>query len=163
TQNVALGNGGARNTSIVTWKVLVERTGEFKLKVVSSTGLSQAKTISIAQGNAPAGGKLTLDLQGAFEPGQVFSVLGKVNEPLEKQPLTLRLPAGLDKIAGDDKQTVPAPPAGSKDAQVEWKVRVVQPGKYAIRVSSSTGIAQTKTLTIVQPGRSDGAFQILLT
>jgi predicted secreted protein len=157
-QNVALGG----KTSIVTWKVLVERTGEFKLKVISSTGLSQAKTITIARGEAPTGGKLTLDLQGKFEPGETFNVIGKVTEPIANQTLTLHLPAGLEKTGGADMQTVPAPPAGSKDSIVQWQVRVKEPGKFPVRVSSSTGIAQTKTITIVQPGRSDGAFQIAL-
>jgi hypothetical protein len=163
TQTVVVGNAGGRNTSIVTWKILVERTGEFKLKVLSSTGLTQARTISIERGNAPTGGKLSLDLQGSFEPGQVFSVLGKVNEPVENQKLTLHLPAGLQKVAGEETLPVPAPQGNSKDAVVEWKVRVVQPGKYPVRVSSSTGVAQTKTITIVQPTRAEGAFQILLT
>ncbi len=160
TQSVALGNG---KTSIVTWKVVVERTGEFRLKVNSSTGISQAKTISIARAAAPTGGKLALDLQGAFEPGQVFTVIGKVNEPRADQTLTLHLPAGLQKVSGVETQKVPAPPAGSKDAVVEWKVRVIEPGKYPVRVSSSTGIAQTKTISIVQPTRGEGTFQILLT
>jgi hypothetical protein len=158
TQKVVAGAGG-RNTSVVTWKVLVERTGVFRLKVNSSTGISQAKSIAIAQSAAPTGGKLTLDLQGSFEPGQTFTVFGKVSEPLDGQTLTLHLPAGLQKAEGGDTQRL----SGSKDAVVTWKVKVLEPGKYPVRVSSSTGVAQTKTITIVQPGRAEGAFQILLT
>ena len=163
TQNVASPAAGGRNTSIVTWKVRVERTGEFRLKVSSSTGLSQAKTIVIGRAAAPTGGKLRLDVQGAFEPGQSFTLRAIVNEPLDGQGLTLNVPAGLEKIAGDLLQRVPAPAPGTKDAVVEWKLKVLEPGKYPLRVASSTGIAQTKTVTIVRPGRAEGAFQILLT
>ena len=160
TQPVA---AGGNKTSIVTWKVLVERTGVFRLKVNSSTGISQAKTIAIAQGAAPTGGKLALELQGSFEPGQIFTVNAKVTEPLEGQNLTLHLPVGLQKAEGEDVQRVPMPPAGAKESTVVWKVKVIEPGKYPVRVSSSNGVAQTKTITIVQPGRAEGAFQILLT
>lgn len=161
TQKVPPPNVGA--TSIVSWEARVQKTGVFPVKVRSSTGLTQTKTITIAQGEAPTGGKLSLDLKGAFEPGQVFTVIGKVSEPLANQTLTLYLPAGLEKTAGDMTQPVPAPPPGSKDAQVQWQVRVKDAGKYPVRVASSTGVAQTKTITIVQPGRAEGAFQILLT
>jgi hypothetical protein len=160
TQNVAI---GGNKTSIVTWKVLVERTGEFKLKVSSSTGLTQAKTISIAREEAPTGGKLALDLRGSYEPGEMFTVFGKVTDPLPDQTLTLHLPEGLQKAGGAETQKVPAPPAGLKESVLQWQVRVEKPGKYPVRVSSSTGVAQTKTITIVQPGRAEGAFQILLT
>lgn len=159
TQNVAVIAG---KTSIVTWKVLVERTGEFKLKVNSSTGLSQAKTISIARADAPTGGKLALDLRGSYEPGEMFTVFGKVTDPVPDQMLTLHLPDGLQKVGGAMTQRVPAPPAGLKESVVQWQVKVEKPGKYPVRVSSSTGIAQTKTITIVQPGRAEGAFEILL-
>lgn len=157
TQTVAMAPGG-RNTSVVTWKVLVERTGVFRLKVNSSTGISQAKTIAIAQGAAPTGGKLSVELQGSFEPGQAFTVVGKVTEPVEGQTLTLHLPAGLQKIEGETTQRL-----NGREATASWKVKVLEPGKYPVRVASSTGIAQTKTITIVQPGRAEGAFQILLT
>src|SRR5262249_7116167 len=105
TQNVAAATGG-RNTSIVTWKVLVERTGEFKPKVTSTTGLTQTKTISIARGEAPTGGKLAVDLRGSYEPGEMFTVFGKVTDPLAGQTLTLQLPAGLQRVGGVDTQPV---------------------------------------------------------
>lgn len=161
TQNVAVAGQG--KTSIVTWKVQVERTGEFKLKVASSTGISQTKTISIARGEAPAGGKLAMDMRGSYEPGEMFTVFGTVTDPVADQTLTLHVPDGLTRVGGADTQKVPAPPAGLKEATVQWQVRVDKPGKYPVRVASSTGVAHTKTITIVQPGRAEGAFQILLT
>ncbi len=163
TQPVAIQNAGGRNTSVVTWKILVERTGDHRLKVVSSTGLSQSKTISISGGATSGGGRLAIDLQGSFEPGQTFIVLGKVTDPSEDQTLTLNLPAGLQLSNGSSTQRVPTPPAELKYALVQWSVRVISAGRYPVRVVSSTGVTQTKTITIEQPGRADGAFNIVLT
>lgn len=162
TQAVAIQNAGGRNTSVVTWKILVERTGEHRLKVVSSTGLTQSKTIAISGGATAGGDKLAVDLQGSFQPGQTFTVFGKVTNRSEGQTLSLNLPAGLQLTNGNSTQPVPAPLAGSNDSVVLWNVRVNSAGKHPVRVVSSTGVAQTKTITIEQPGRADGAFSILL-
>ena len=151
------------NTSIVSWEAKVLQTGVFPVKVKSSTGITQTKTVTIARTEAPIGGKLALDLRGSYEPGELFTVFGKVTEPLPDQTLTLHLPESLKRIGGDATRRVPAPPAGLKESVLQWQVRVEKPGKYPVRVSSSTGITQTKTITIVQPGRAEGAFQILLT
>jgi hypothetical protein len=162
TQRVATPTIGT--TSIVSWEAKVLQTGVFPVKVRSSTGITQTKTVTIARGDAPSGGKLSLDLQGAFEPGQIFRVIGNVNEPVAGQTLSLQLPNGLQKVGGATMQNVPAPPAGSRDSQVQWTVRVVEAGKYPVRVTSSTGVVQTKTITIApSAGRTEGAFQILLT
>jgi hypothetical protein len=165
TQNVPPAQKGAgRDTSVVTWKIRVERTGEFKLKVHSSTGLTQAKTITISRNDLMVAktGKLKVDLVGSFDPGQIFHVIGVVGDPVEGQDLTLHLPTqGLQLVEGAEKQKLAFAPE-QKETQVQWKVRVVQPGKYAIRVASSTGIAQTKTITIEQPVALAGNFQMKL-
>ncbi len=151
------------NTSIVSWEAKVLETGVFPVKVKSSTGVTQTKIVTIARSEAPAGGKLALDLRGSYEPGEMFTVFGKVTDPLLDQTLTLHLPESLQRTGGEATQRVPAPPAGLKESVLQWQVRVEKPGKYPVRVSSSTGVTQTKTITIVQPGRAEGAFQILLT
>lgn len=150
----------AGKTSLVTWKALVERVGEHKLRVVSSTGIAQAKTITLTP---TAGGKLALDLQGAIELDKPFLIVAKVTEPNPNQTLTLDLPEGVKKLAGADTQPVPAPTGGAKDALVQWQVAIVKPGEYRLRVASSTGVAQVKKVTIVPPARSAGAFQMLIT
>ncbi len=98
------------DSSIVSWEAKVLETGVFPIKVRSSTGITQTKTVTIARGEAPTGGKLALDLRGSYEPGGVFTVFGKVTDPLPNQTLTLHLPEGLQRTAGDETQQVPAPP-----------------------------------------------------
>ncbi len=163
TQPVALQNAGGRNTSVVTWKILVERTGEHRLKVISSTGLTQSKTIAISGGGSSGNDRLAVDLQGSFEPGQFFTVVGKVTNRADNQTLTLNLPNGLQLSDGNPTQPVPSPAGGGTESLVQWKVRVIAPGKHPVRVVSSTGVAQTKTITIEQTGRAEGAFSLVLT
>jgi hypothetical protein len=146
-QTQAVAPAPAGGTSLVTWKVRVDRTGTFRLVVNSSTGLSQAKTLTIAQAE---GGKLALDLTGSFVPGQKFRVIAKVTDPVAGQKLTLQLPPGLQRSDGDAEKAIPD--GAGKQATVEWEVRVLNAGKFPVRVVSSTGVAQTKTLTIAQPG-----------
>lgn len=148
--------------SLVTWKVEVQETGTFRLVVHASTGISQAKTISIARPDAGPTGTLALNLQGSFEPGQTFDVVAAVGEPVAGQKVTLQIPLGLTAIEGATEQPVSMPAAGATESVVRWKVRVLHAGKYAVRVVSSTGIAQTKTITIVQPGAVATNFRIAL-
>jgi len=138
---------GSPPTSIVTWKVKVLQTGEFRIRVTSSTGTSQSKTIAIAR---PSGGRFVLELSGSFEPGQVFTARADVTDPLPGQTLKLVLPAGLERAGGQEVEPVPVPMGAEKGAvsAVEWKVKVRTPGKHLLRVQSSTGLIQTKTITI---------------
>ncbi len=142
----------AGGTSLVTWKARVERTGTFRLTVHSSTGQSQAKTLAIAR---PDGGKLALDLSGSFAPGQAFDVAAKLTPAAPGQTLTLQLPPGLQRVEGEEVQAADGMP-------VRWRVRVLKAGKFPVRVVSSTGIAQAKTLTVVQPGAAASNFRIAL-
>ena len=152
-------------TSVVTWNVKVLRPGEFRVRVVSSTGQAQAKTISIVQPQAPTGGKLALDIQGrSFDPGQVITVVAKVTAPVPGQKLTLRLPPrGLECVSGALEQGVPPAAGGAMGtSSVAWQVKIVTTGRFPVRVESSTGVAQTKTLTIVQQDSSGGVFRVAL-
>jgi hypothetical protein len=155
---------GKPPTSVVTWYVKVLKPGEFRVRVVSSTGQAQAKTISIVQPKAPAGGKLALDIQGQrFDPGQTFTLLAKVAAPLPGQKLTLQLPPrGLECVEGALTQDVPAADGPQGTSTVAWKVKVVVTGRFPLRVESSTGVAQTKTLTIVQQDTGGGVFRVAL-
>jgi hypothetical protein len=130
--------------------------------VASSTGQAQSKTITIVQPEGPAGGKLALDIQGrSFEPGEIFSVLAKVTPPTPGQTLKLTLPRGLECVEGQPEQRVPAAgPDGT--GTVTWRVKILMPGRFPVRVESSTGVAQTKTLTIVQQDTGGGRFRVAL-
>jgi hypothetical protein len=136
---------GAPPTSIVTWKVKVLQTGEFRIRVTSSSGISQSKTITIARAS---GGHFTLTLDGSFAPGETFSAKAQVAEPLPGQTLKLILPPGLERVGGQESEAVPAPMGGDKGSTVAWQVKVRTPGKHVLRVQSSTGLIQTKTLSI---------------
>jgi hypothetical protein len=136
-------------TSVVTWKVKVLRTGEFRLCVRSSTGLAQSKTISIQQGEALDPGRLALKLVPPFEPGKAFAVEADATGPAPDQKLRLELPDGVERVAGEEEQVV-AKAGDGETKQVRWKVKVKEVGVYRIGVRSSTGIGRAKTLTIVK-------------
>jgi hypothetical protein len=152
---------GAQNTSVVTWNVKVIQTGEHRIRVASSTGMAQSKTITIVRPDGPAGGKLALQINGrSFEPGQTFDVVASMTPPAPGQTLTLSLPRGLDAVEGAATQSVP--PAAGGTSTVTWKVKIAQAGRFPVRVVSSTGVAQTKTLTIVQEDQTAGRFRVSL-
>jgi hypothetical protein len=140
--------------SIVTWKVKVLRTGNFPLKVVSSNGLSQAKTISIVRPEGSPPPKLAVDLSGSFEPGQQAKVQAKLTSSdmgLEPGQPTLTVPAGLEirEESGVDVK--------ESSHFCTWKVKVLEPGKHSVRVEWC-GAAVTKTLSIVQPKAPVGGY-----
>jgi predicted secreted protein len=143
--------------SKVTWKVKVLAAGTFKVRVQSSTGVAQSKTLTIVQADQSAG-RFSLRLGGAFDPGKEFTVTATVANPAKGQTLALELPDKLQVTQGDKQQTVP-PADGSA---VTWKVKVLEAGTFKVRVQSSTGVAQTKTLTIVQAAQSAGRFALKL-
>jgi hypothetical protein len=76
----------------------------------------------------------------------------------------LVLPEGLKRVGGEETQPVPLSTDGKKDASAEvaWRVQVEKAGKFAVRVSSSTGVARTSLLTITQPDAGAGRFKLAL-
>jgi len=147
------------HSSIVSWKVKVLQTGTFPLKVLSSTGLSQMKTISITRPEGQPPPRLTVDLSGSFEPGQEFMVGARLAStgPGPQLPPVLTLPQGLSQGAGPIvKSQASADGKGSVNVAV-WKVKVLQPGKHPVRVEWN-GAAITKTLSIVKPEVTTGGY-----
>jgi hypothetical protein len=53
----------SKMTSVVTWKVQINKAGEYELKVTSNDGLSQTKSLTIGQ--SPANKKMSFDLRDA--------------------------------------------------------------------------------------------------
>ena len=64
------------------------------------------------------------------------------------QTLTLALPAGMERVEGKRIQPVPPPAGEDPQCLVMWKARVLQTGRFPIRILSSTGVTQTKIVTI---------------
>jgi hypothetical protein len=108
------------------------------------------------QGIAPTPdgeGAVALVLGGSFEPGKLFSVAAKVQDPALGQTLTLELPSGIERVEGKECQPVGAVD-GSGNSMVLWKARVLDLGRYTLRVHSSTGITHTRIITITRPERN---------
>jgi hypothetical protein len=114
----------------------------------------EKRTLGFAYGlgtvsGSEGGGKLAVSLSGSFEPGEEFTVTAYVNRPQPDQTLTLNLPNELQRTQGDATQAVRAQ-VGQENSVVTWKVRVVQTGRYTLEVRSSTGVSQSRTLTITR-------------
>jgi hypothetical protein len=92
-------------------------------------------------------GQVAVVLGGSFEPGKLFTVSAFVQDPAPGQTLALDLPAGMERIEGHERQPVPA---YNDDgiSMVLWKARVLNTGQFNLRVRSSTGVTQTKIITI---------------
>jgi len=146
-------------SSIVTWQVKVLETGSFPLKVTSSNGLSQTKIVSIARPEPAPELRLGVDLLGSFEPGQEFEVVAKLTSTgaAPSSNPTMTLPIGLKVVRGPSL-TAEAPPANKGSLSVAtWKVKVVDAGKYAVRVEWG-GAALTKVVSIVRPEIPTGGY-----
>jgi 5-hydroxyisourate hydrolase-like protein (transthyretin family) len=92
-------------------------------------------------------------LGGSFEPGKLFTVTAHVLDPAPGQSLTLELPAGMERVEGKERQPVPAIDEDG-NTMVLWKARVLNTGRFNLRIHSSTGIIQTKIITITRPGEN---------
>jgi hypothetical protein len=97
---------------------------------------------------AESEGRFVVSLGGSFQPGKIFTVSATVADPSLGQTLTLELPAGMERIEGKEVQPV-APLADDQEfSTVLWKCRVTQPGNHTLRLRSSTGVTQTKIVTV---------------
>jgi hypothetical protein len=92
-------------------------------------------------------GRVTMAFGGSFAPGKTFTVTAYVDDPLEGQSLALELPAGMEPVEGKLVQPVPTPGEVNRSV-VYWKARVLRPGQYPLRIRSSNGVTQTRTVTI---------------
>jgi hypothetical protein len=99
--------------------------------------------------NPDAEGRVALLLGGSFEPHKLFTITARVDDPVPNQALTLELPEGMQRVEGRETQPVP-PPVERGSSVVLWKARVLRLGEFPIRVRSSTGRTQIKTVS-VQP------------
>jgi hypothetical protein len=98
--------------------------------------------------SAEAEGRFQLDLGGSFVPGKMCTISALVADPGAGQSLKLELPPGMERLEGKEIEAVSPLADGQDYSTVLWKARVTKPGEYSIRVTSSTGITQTKIVTI---------------
>ena len=140
------------------WEVPAQPAGDsavaifFDDKAVPAQGkrdMAYAYGMGIAS-SPDSEGRVALALGGSFEPGKRFNVTAYVEEPVEAQVLTLELPPGMELLEGKEVQPVP-PPAADGRSIVRWQARVQRFGKFPVRVRSSTGLTQTKNLSVSQP------------
>ena len=106
------------------------------------------------------GGKFRIKLsERSYEPGETFEVTAYVTEPVPGQELSLQLAPGLEYVDKAITKSVPAVAKG-KEAELRWKAKVTEPGKYQVKVASSTGVTQSKTITISRPVPAGSGFQV---
>jgi hypothetical protein len=97
---------------------------------------------------AESEGRFQLALGGSFEPGKVFTISAVVADPALGQTLALELPKTMLRLDGKEVQPVGPLTEGLEYGAVLWRARVLQPGDHTIRVRSSTGMTQTKIVSI---------------
>jgi hypothetical protein len=95
-------------------------------------------------------GRLNIAFGGSFEPNKLFTISAFVDDPLSSQTLALELPPGMELLEGKTMQPVPPPAADSATSLVLWKCRVKDLGEHTLRIRSSNGITQTRTVTIAR-------------
>lgn len=110
-------------------------------------GYAYGKGIAIAPESE---GNVEVRLAGSFEPGKQFTVTALVHDPVVGQALTLDLPKGMALVEGREIQPVPQPTTDPPQTFVVWRCRVLELGEHPLRLRSSTGVTQTKLITISQ-------------
>lgn len=97
---------------------------------------------------AESEGRFQTSLSGNFEPGKMFTISALVADPAHGQTLSLELPKGIQRLEGKEIQPVAALTLDNEYSNVLWKCRVTEPGEHTIRIRSSTGVTQTKILSV---------------
>jgi len=98
---------------------------------------------------SPGGdGQFAVALAGSFEPGKLFTISAYVQDAGPGQILTLELPPGMERMEGKERQPVPAITGEEGSSMVLWKARVLRTGEFPVRIRSSSGITQTKIISI---------------
>src|SRR5262249_5574359 len=98
--------------------------------------------------SAESEGRFQTSLSGSFEPGKTFTVSALVADPAHGQTLSLALPKGMQRLEGKDTQPVAPLTLDNEYSNVLWKCRVTEPGTHAIRIHSSTGVTQSKIVSV---------------
>ena len=97
---------------------------------------------------AESEGRFQVALSGSFEPGKVFTISAVVADPALGQTLALELPKTMQRLEGKEVQPAGPLTEDHEYSTVLWRARVLQPGDHTIRIRSSTGVTQTKIVSI---------------
>jgi hypothetical protein len=108
-------------------------------------GFAYGKGVAIAPESE---GNVEIRFTGSFEPGKTFTVTALVHDPVLGQSLILELPKGMTLVEGREIQPVPGTTLDPPQSFVEWKCRVNEMGHFPLRIRSSTGVTQTKLITV---------------
>jgi hypothetical protein len=120
-----------------------------KIPAMGKRELAYAYGLGLAS-NPEDEGKVGVTLAGSFEPNKRFRVTAQVEDPVPGQTLTLELPDGIERLDGKEMQVVP-PPSETGNSIVTWHARMLKLGEFPLRVRSSTGVTQTKVISLEQP------------
>jgi hypothetical protein len=89
-----------------------------------------------------------LDLAGSFEPGKTFTLSAIISDPSPGQSLELDLPKGLELREGKAIQPVPTALGETSGSVILWKARVLEYGRFPIRIRSGAGVTRTLIVTV---------------
>jgi peptidyl-prolyl cis-trans isomerase B (cyclophilin B) len=89
--------------------------------------------------------EFSLAIAGTLTAGKTFTITAHLEFPGPGQALTLELPTGVERIEGKETQPVAV---GDGPGLVLWKARAAKPGSYLIRVRSTAGAVQSRTIEI---------------
>lgn len=95
-------------------------------------------------------GRLKVALGGNFEPGKIFTIQAVVEEPALGQTLQLELPDGMTLVEGSPMQPASISSDKIATAATLWKARVDRLGDFTVRIRSSNGITETRTITVAR-------------
>jgi hypothetical protein len=142
----AVGQGG--------WECPAQPAGDSACAIYwapKEIGPKQKRTMIWAYGGGIASspeneGRVALAFKGPFAPNRSFTISAYVDDPLPNQSLALVLPPGLECV---DREIQPVPPPGPTGSSVvEWRTKLLRPGDFELKVRSSTGVTQTKVVSI---------------
>lgn len=118
-------------------------------KIAPGATVTLAYAYGIGLATSPGGeGRVALSFGGSFEPGKRFTITANVEDPVSNQTLDLELPKGIELIEGKRTQPIAMPSADSATGTVLWKCRVIELGDHTLRLHSSTGVTQTRRITV---------------
>lgn len=140
---VDIQNAMGDSDCVMYWKEQTVQPGG-KITMAYSYGKGLAST---SQGD----GRVTLAFGGSFELGKLFTVTASIDDPVSNQTLELDLPAGIELVEGKRVQPVASPGPDFGASMVLWKCRVKELGEHTLRIRSSNGITQTRTVTASRP------------